>query len=84
MRNASDGATGNIMALTVYTNAQGVPVSGDIVWRERLIHLNDVYMIRVCGTKMEVIYKERPAEKIVCTQQEIQDIVNSLNNDTRV
>lgn len=55
---------------------------GSIWWRERVIPLEGVFLIRTCeqSNKVEVNYKERPKENLMCTESEVKDIIQQLKS----
>jgi hypothetical protein len=63
--------------ITLYADKEG---NGSIWWRERIIPLEDVFLIRACqqSWKVEVHYKEKAKEDLKCTEAEVRDIVEQL------
>lgn len=49
-------------------------------WKERKFELNDVYMIRMCGIKVEIIYKEKPREEFKCSASDLTKLMELLNS----
>jgi hypothetical protein len=54
--------------------------NGSIWWRERVIPLEGVFLIRMCekNLKVEVNYKAKPKEDLMCTEAEVADIIEQL------
>lgn len=62
---------------TLYADKDG---NGSIWWRERVIPLEHVFLIRVCTNswRVEINYKEKLKEHLNCTASEVKDIVEQL------
>lgn len=66
------------MAATVYENTSNEE-AGNLAVAGRLIPLKEVYMLRVCsGTKLYIVYKERPIEKIIMTEAELVEVLKGV------
>lgn len=66
--------------MTTIFPGPAVKTDGTFEWRERMFDLKDIYLIRQCGTKLEINYKLKPKELIRCSPEELSGIYGQILN----
>lgn len=56
---------------------------GSIWWRERVFMLSEIFLIRICekSFKIEINYKTKPKESIMCSNEEVDYIIKQLDKN---